>query len=118
MNALPLTRSKRPATRAGEMAKLSGARKPLRGLQADAYVVDMLDRIVAAEREANALNGATSKTSVSDLVDDALADWVSRWLQRHGPVPTESAERKAFVKKLAAAKSADAEAQLLSRKIS
>lgn len=99
------------------MAKLSGARKPLRGLQADAYVVDMLDRIVALEREANALNGATSKTSASDLVDDALADWVARWLQRHGPIPQDASERRAFVKKIAAAKSADAEAQLLARKI-
>lgn len=118
MNALALTRSKRSATRVGEMAKLSGARKPLRGLQADAYVVDMLDRIVAVEREANAQNHATSKTSVSDLVDDALADWVGRWLQRHGPIPPEGAERKVFVKKLATAKLADAEAQLLARKVS
>lgn len=100
------------------MSTLSGARKPLRGLQADAYVVDMLDRIVTAEREANALNHATSKTSVSDLVDDALADWVGRWLQRFGPIPTDATERKAYVKKLAAAKLADAEAQLLTRKIS
>lgn len=99
------------------MAKLSGARKPLRGLQVDAYAVDMLDRIVEVEREANALNGATSKTSTSDLVDEAIADWIARWLQRNGPVPAETPERRAYVKKLAGQKLADAEAQLLARKI-
>lgn len=78
-------------------------------------VSDELDAIVEVAREAFEEMGAESKVSHSDIVSEALTEYVTSWHARHGPIPSTAPERREYVRKVAAALTADARAQLTRR---
>jgi len=88
------------ATPPRQMGK-TGPRKKLRGLMAPLVTVDSLDQILELENEAYKVMGGESKKSLSDIVSEALNEYVSAWLHDNGSLPTTPVERREFVKRLA-----------------
>lgn len=97
------------------MAKATGPRKKLRGLMAPLVTVDSLDQILELENEAYVVMGGESKKSLSDIVSDALDEYVGAWLQENGALPTTPTERREFVKRLAARNLEKLREQLLTK---
>jgi hypothetical protein len=102
------------ATPPRHMAK-TGPRKKLRGLMAPLVTVDSLDQILELENEAYVAMGGESKKSLSDIVSEALNEYVSAWLHDNGSLPTSPAERREFVKRLAARNLEKLREQLLTK---
>ncbi len=90
----------------------SPPRRRLQGVQAPVHVLDTLESIQRVENEINAQMGAESKVSLSDLVSDALADFVRAWIRVNGPMPTDKAARAKWVGEIAEARVAKLHAQL------
>lgn len=76
------------------------------------HVLDTLESIQRVENEINAQMGAESKVSISDLVSDALADFVRTWIRVNGSMPADKAARAKWVADLASARVAKLHAQL------
>lgn len=80
----------------------TGPRKKLRGLTAPLLTVEYLDKILELENEAYVVMGGESKKSLSDIVSEALSEYVASWLHDNGAFPSNATERREYVKKLAA----------------
>lgn len=76
------------------------------------HVLDTLESIQRVENEINAQMGAESKVSLSDLVSDALADFVRGWIRANGQMPADKSARTKWVADLAEARVAKLHAQL------
>lgn len=100
------------ATRLGSMA--NAPRKRLNGVQVPVHVVDLVEEIQHIENEAYVVMGGESKKSLSDIVSEALNEYVSNWLHDNGPLPLPS-ERREYVKNLAARNLAKLREQLLTK---
>lgn len=83
------------------------APKPkLNGINVPKVLFDEIREILGVEKEAFlVIGGESKKTSMSDLVTAALRAYARSWRKRHGlsprdEIPTEGADRRAFVKKV------------------
>ena len=94
---------------------MTGAKKKLQGLMVPLAVTETLGEIVEIEREAYVELGADSTVSLSDVVSDALTNHVTAWLKKYGPIPQGAAERKEFVRRVAAKMRSEASDQLHGR---
>jgi predicted RNase H-like HicB family nuclease len=97
------------------MAKASAPRKRLQGVQVPVHVVEALEAIQKIENEAYVVMGGESKKSISDIVSEALNEYVAAWLQENGEIPASPAERREYVKKLAATNLEKLREQLLTK---
>lgn len=104
-----------PSTNSRPSMGKSGPRKKLRGLMAPLVTVDSLDQILDLENEAYVVMGGESKKSLSDIVSEALNEYVSAWLHDNGPLPHNPAERREYVKRLAARNLEKLREQLLTK---
>lgn len=95
------------------MAKASAPRKRLQGVQVPVHLVDTLEEIQEAENEAYVVMGGESKKSMSEIVSDALEQYASAWLGKHGNIPTTTTERRDFIKRLAESHQRELREQLL-----
>lgn len=68
--------------------------------------------VVALESEAYAQLKAVTKVSPSDVVSDALTQWIEEWIRKHGPLPYEAADRPEYVSRLADSLRASLRAEL------
>lgn len=91
-----------PTTLVG-MAKKNGPprTKLPGGMSAPMEVVEALELVVALKTEAYALLGSSTKVSPSDVISDALDQWLRAWIEQHGPLPYSVDERAAYVAQLA-----------------
>lgn len=89
--------------RSPRMGKRSrGPKKKLRGLLAPVVTVDMLDQILELENEAYVAMGGESKISLSELVSEALDNFVGAWIAENGEPPKAGGgERREFIRALA-----------------
>lgn len=83
------------------------APKPkLNGINVPKVVLDAAQLILEIEREAFlVIGGDTKKTSMSDIVTDALRFYVRIWMKRHGinsleQIPDGGEERRAFIRQV------------------
>jgi hypothetical protein len=97
------------------MAKASAPRKRLNGVQVPVHIVDLIDEIQGLENEAYVAMGGESKKSLSDIVSEALDEYVASWLRENGAVPSGPAERREYVKRLAARNLEKLREQLLTK---
>jgi hypothetical protein len=84
------------------MAKASAPRKRLNGVQVPVHVVDVLEEIQELENDAFLVMEGESKKSFSDIVSEALEQYAAAWLKENGAIPQSAAERREYVKQLAA----------------
>jgi hypothetical protein len=87
-------------------------KKKLRGLAAPLHIVDAADQILGLENEAYVVMGGDSKKHLSDIVSEALEVYVKAWISENG-LPESPAERREYVRKLAARNLAKLREQLL-----
>lgn len=87
----------------------------LNGVSVPVHVLEMLKEIVELENEAYVAMGGQSKGSVSDHLAAALEGYVRDWLHDNGAVPSNPAERREYVKKLAARNLEKLREQLLTK---
>lgn len=85
-----------------QVTKRVGPKKKLRGLLAPVVLVELADQVLGLENEAYVEMGGETKKYLSDLVSEALELYLSTWIAENGPLPESAAERKDFVKRLAA----------------
>lgn len=83
------------------MAKGAPRKKLPTGMSAPVHVIEAVEKIVALETEANARIGSATKVSMSDLVSEAMENWVKHWVGKHGALPYEPEQRAEYVDRLA-----------------
>ena len=97
------------------VTKRQAPKKKLRGLMAPLHIVDAADQILGLENEAYVVMGGESKKHLSDIVSEALEVYVQVWIAENGPLPESAAERREYVKKLAARNLEKLREQLLTK---
>lgn len=70
-------------------------------MSAPVHIVEALELVVSLETEAYASIGSVTRVSPSDIVSDALTQWLKAWISKHGSLPYSPEERGEYVARLA-----------------
>jgi hypothetical protein len=92
-----------------------GPKKRIQGVSIRVDLANYLDQIVELETEAYKQMGGVTKKSLSDVVEEAVEDFVAAYMKKNGPLPLNDAERRAYVKKLAEKNQAELRQSVLAK---